>query len=222
MTEQEIEKQFFLYSSERAADNVRDHALKALSRDLGRVPSRSYLNGVENSLIDVIDESEGVSPWREIVQRTVRRFRLSPIEKFIKLRYHRKRDDLVICKAMRVSQKTIDFMRRTILEYAKHIAIKKNLIDEEDIMDDQERGVPDESKSSTFGLTKDEARNRLKNIAGLCYSLSCDIGNLEIETEYLRAENQMLREQLEKAGIKVAPPPKSFAGMKGTATRLKK
>ena len=90
-------------------------------------------------------------------------------------------------------------------------------------MEDQERGgVPDESENSTFGLTRDEARNRLKHIAGLCYSLSCDIGNLDIEVEYLREENKRLREMLLKRGVKVPPPPTTLAGIKGTAKRLKR
>lgn len=222
MTEQEIEKQFLLYPCGQAADKVREQAFKALSHDFERVPSRTYRNGVENALIDAIDESEGGSKWREIVKETLDRFRLSPIEKFIKLRYFRQKSDFTVGMAIEVSKKTLGYMRRTVLEYAENIAIKKNLIDKEDIMTEQERGgVPDESKTSTFGLTREEARNRLKNIAGLCYSLSCDIGNLEIEAEYLRAENKLLRLKLEKAGIKVPPPPNSLSGMKGMATRLK-
>ncbi len=52
-------------------------------------------------------------------------------------------------------------------------------------------------------LTTEELKNRLKHIAGLCYSLCVDISNVEIEAEYLRIENAALRQRLTDAGIKV-------------------
>lgn len=67
---------------------------------------------------------------------------------------------------------------------------------------DCEGGVPNESDNSHFGLTKDELRNRLKHIAGLCYALSCDISNVEIEAEFLRKENEYLCGRLKEAGLK--------------------
>lgn len=64
-------------------------------------------------------------------------------------------------------------------------------------------------------LTTQELRNRLKHIAGLCYSLSVDLSNLEIETDYLRFDNDRLRKKLEAAGVKQIPkPPESFIQMK--------
>ena len=70
-------------------------------------------------------------------------------------------------------------------------------------MKDLLHGVPDESETSTFGLTKKELKQRLKHIAGLCYALCCDISNTEFEAEYLRRENAELREQLKARGVKV-------------------
>lgn len=65
--------------------------------------------------------------------------------------------------------------------------------------------VPDESESAGIGLTTMELRNRLKHIAGLCYSLACEISNAELEADYLRIENAQLRKRLEQVGIR---PPK--------------
>lgn len=82
-------------------------------------------------------------------------------------------------------------------------------------------GLPDEMETSTFGLTKQELRNRLKHIAGLCYALSCDITNVEIEAEYLREENRYFREKLNAAGVKQIPkPPHSINGIKDRITRM--
>lgn len=82
-------------------------------------------------------------------------------------------------------------------------------------------GVPDESQSAAFGLTKKEARNRLKHIAGLCYALSCDIANLDAETEYLRMENEYLRSKLTEHGIKVPPPANSMQSINNKMARLR-
>lgn len=82
-------------------------------------------------------------------------------------------------------------------------------------------GVPDESENAAFGLTKQEARNRLKHIAGLCYSLSCDIANLDTETEYLRMENEYLRSRLREHGIKVPPPVKNMQSVSNRMARLR-
>lgn len=90
-------------------------------------------------------------------------------------------------------------------------------------MDENEEltGVPDESERGAFGLTKKEARNRLKHIAGLCYSLSCDIANLDEETEYLRMENEYLRSRLREYGIKVPPPAKNMQCVVNRMSRLR-
>lgn len=78
----------------------------------------------------------------------------------------------------------------------------------------------DENANKYEGLTAQEIRNRLKHIAGLCYALSCDLKNLEIEAEYLRLENESLRKKLEAAGVKKIPiPPASLNGMKQIITR---
>ncbi len=80
-------------------------------------------------------------------------------------------------------------------------------------------GVPNESDGVRFGLTKNELRARLKHIAGLCYALSCDISNVEIEAEVLRAENEYLIDRLKRAGVNVYregedPSKKRLATMK--------
>ena len=82
-------------------------------------------------------------------------------------------------------------------------------------------GVPDESENAAFGLTQKEARNRLKHIAGLCYALSCDIANLDDETEYLRMENEYLRSRLREHGIKVPQPAKSMQSVINKMSRLR-
>lgn len=68
--------------------------------------------------------------------------------------------------------------------------------------------VPDESEKAKFGLNTKELKERLKHIAGLCYGLACDITNTEIEADFLRRENEYLRQCLKEAGIKQfqAPP----------------
>ena len=58
--------------------------------------------------------------------------------------------------------------------------------------------VPNEQPTPAYQLTKLELKRRLKHIAGLCYSLVCDISNVEIEAEQLRAENEYLRRKLGK------------------------
>lgn len=48
-------------------------------------------------------------------------------------------------------------------------------------------------------LSVAEVLHRLKNIAGLCYGLSCDVGNMEIEVEALQA--QVLKLEAKEKGI---------------------
>lgn len=84
------------------------------------------------------------------------------------------------------------------------------------------KDVPDESEHLAFGLTKKEARTRLKHIAGLCYSLSCDILNLDDEVEFLREENAYLRNRLKEAGIYLPPPVKSMNALRTRMHRRKK
>lgn len=79
--------------------------------------------------------------------------------------------------------------------------------------------VPDESESAGIGLTTEELRNRLKHIAGLCYSLSCEISNADLEADYLRIENAQLRKRLEQAGIR---PPKPATNRHMIKARLAK
>lgn len=45
-------------------------------------------------------------------------------------------------------------------------------------------------------LTPLEVKRRLKHIAGLCYSLCCDISNMEIETKELKTQIKELKEEL--------------------------
>lgn len=45
-------------------------------------------------------------------------------------------------------------------------------------------------------LTAVEVKHRLKHIAGLCYGLVCDIGRMEIQTEYLEKRVQELENEL--------------------------
>lgn len=63
--------------------------------------------------------------------------------------------------------------------------------------------APGDCEQSNYLLTSIELKNRLKHIAGLCYSLCIDISNAEIEAEYLRIENTILRQRLSDAGLKV-------------------
>lgn len=81
-------------------------------------------------------------------------------------------------------------------------------------------GVPDESKIKYHPLTTIELKRRLKHIAGLCYALACDITNSEIEAEYLRMENEYLRNRLEQKGIK-PPKAKSFSHMAQYVKRMR-
>lgn len=69
---------------------------------------------------------------------------------------------------------------------------------EQDSMKKEQGGVPNEKPTTAYQLTKIELKRRLKHIAGLCYSLVCDISNMEIEAEQLRAENEYLRRKLGK------------------------
>ena len=62
----------------------------------------------------------------------------------------------------------------------------------------EQGSVPSEKPTPAYQLTKLELKRRLKHIAGLCYSLVCDISNVEIEAEQLRAENEYLRRKLGK------------------------
>lgn len=62
----------------------------------------------------------------------------------------------------------------------------------------EQGNVPNEQPTPAYQLTKFELKRRLKHIAGLCYSLVCDISNVEIEAEQLRAENEYLRRKLGK------------------------
>ena len=62
----------------------------------------------------------------------------------------------------------------------------------------EQGSVPNEQPTPAYQLTKLELKRRLKHIAGLCYSLVCDISNVEIEAEQLRAENEYLRRKLGK------------------------
>lgn len=83
------------------------------------------------------------------------------------------------------------------------------------------KDVSEENLNRYAGLTLQEARHRLKHIAGLCYALSCDISNLEIEAEYLRLENENLRQKLEAASVKQIPKaPESLDAMKTRITRF--
>ena len=60
----------------------------------------------------------------------------------------------------------------------------------------EQGSVPNEQPTPAYQLTKLELKRRLKHIAGLCYSLVCDLSNVEIEAEHLRAENEYLRRKL--------------------------
>lgn len=62
----------------------------------------------------------------------------------------------------------------------------------------EQGSVPNEQPTPAYQLTKLELKRRLKHIAGLCYSLVCDISNVEIEAEQLRAENEYWRRKLGK------------------------
>lgn len=62
----------------------------------------------------------------------------------------------------------------------------------------EQGSVPNEQPTPAYQLTKLELKRRLKHIAGLCYSLVCDLSNVEIEAEQLRAENEYLRRKLGK------------------------
>ncbi len=81
-------------------------------------------------------------------------------------------------------------------------------------------GVPDESDKAGFGLTLIELKRRLKNIAGLCYALTCDISNVEIEAEHLRKENTHLRACLKSAGVKKFQKPPKEIGERIAAAHL--
>lgn len=71
-------------------------------------------------------------------------------------------------------------------------------MNEQDTPKKEQGSVPSEKPTPAYQLTKLELKRRLKHIAGLCYSLVCDISNVEIEAEQLRAENEYLRRKLGK------------------------
>lgn len=85
---------------------------------------------------------------------------------------------------------------------------------------EEKQGVPNESDEAGFGLTLIELKRRLKNIAGLCYALSCDISNVEIEAEHLRKENAHLRACLKAAGVKKFQKPPKEVGERIAAERM--
>lgn len=80
--------------------------------------------------------------------------------------------------------------------------------------------VPDESEGAGIGLKTTELRNRLKHIAGLCYSLSCEISNAELEADYLRIENAQLRKRLEQAGIRPPKPARTKQMIKARLAKI--
>ncbi len=86
----------------------------------------------------------------------------------------------------------------------------------------EEHEVPDESETSGIGLTSEELRNRLKHIAGLCYSLSCEISNAELEADYLRIENAQLRKRLEQAGIRPPKPARTKQMIKARLGKIER
>lgn len=68
--------------------------------------------------------------------------------------------------------------------------------------DDFKPDVAEVHENSLRPLTVEELQKRLKHIAGLCWGLSIDLSNDRELSEYLKAENERLKEQVKELGGK--------------------